>query len=89
MIPLLVDKVNGMAGSNACRFCSQTARTKMNMSKIITQRFRYLLAGKISFRPDHDNCIISPETQITDLFPLHITVAMGYHQAAVVIPPYE
>ena len=56
---LLIDKVNGMAGSNACRFCSQPAVTKMNLDKSIFNGIFNLLLTEISFRTDQYYCIFT------------------------------
>ena len=50
MSVLLIHKVNGMADSNACRFCSQTACSKMNRNEPAVNCRINLFSGEITFR---------------------------------------
>jgi hypothetical protein len=52
---LLIHKVNGMADSNACRFCSQTACSKMNGYELSVNSSINLFSREITFRSYKNN----------------------------------
>jgi hypothetical protein len=76
---LLIHKVNGMADSNACRFCSQTACSKMNRYEPVINRRINFFSGEITLRSYKNDGVPTFSINIRDSSFFRGIIAVCYH----------